>query len=292
MNQSFQAITYKRVGDLEIKLDLYLPSKSNTSPLSILVWFHGGGLILGHRATVKPHMLAIPESGVALISADYRLAPQVTATDILDDVQDCLFFVHDKLQDFISASTRIKLDTTRICVSGSSAGGYLALLAGIYSDIPKVILAIYPITDPCGEFFTTSQPIPEGHIDRETVAPFLDKKGVAVACSERSSPRQNFYSYMLQEAILAELLSVTANDEEMIIRKAIKKKGSFPPTYIIHGDQDKSVAVEQSLEIIQALKEIGCTMEYEVLPGLDHLFDVDPKYQFEEMYKFMRKYLR
>ena len=38
-----KTITYKKVGNLEIPLDLYLPEKGESVPL--LLWFHGGGLL-------------------------------------------------------------------------------------------------------------------------------------------------------------------------------------------------------------------------------------------------------
>lgn len=100
----------------------------------------------------------------------------------------------------------ILLDTTRIAVSGSSAGGYLALLAGLATGPvkPKVILPIYPITDPLGIFFTTPQKHPAGHIERAALEPYLDPKAPAQTHTAREGdPRAKFYFYMMQEAILA-----------------------------------------------------------------------------------------
>lgn len=207
----------------------------------------------------------------------------------MNDILDCCTFIRDKLQDYIPASSGITLDPSRICVSGSSAGGYIALLAGLYSDVPKVILPIYPMTDPCGEFFSKPQlaGVKEGHIDRSIVAPFLDKTAEVVADNDPDGPRQKIYSYMLQEAILPDLWDVKPGDDKMIIRLAIKKKGSYPPCYIVHGDADTRVGVDQADEVVEALKEIGADVQYERLPGLDHLFDVDPTYKLEKMYNFM-----
>ena len=43
-------ITYKRVSNLEIKIDLTLPPSSTMdSPLPALIYYHGGGLLSGHR---------------------------------------------------------------------------------------------------------------------------------------------------------------------------------------------------------------------------------------------------
>ena len=72
----------------------------------------------------------------------------------------------------------------RLAVSGSSAGGYLALLSGLYVEPkPNVILPIYPITDPLGWFFITPQPPAFGRpiLSEEELAEYLDPNAEAVA---------------------------------------------------------------------------------------------------------------
>lgn len=100
----------------------------------------------------------------------------------------------------------------------------------------------------------------------------------------------------MQEAILADLLSVKTDEEQekFIIARQLLKRGSSSfttPCYIVHGDADKFVGVEQADEVADALKAIGAELEYERLEGLDHLFDVDDKVEMEKMYKFMQKHL-
>lgn len=285
-----QSITYKTVGSLDIKLDLYLPPNSpNPSKTPVYIWFHGGGLLQGSRTAIKPHTYSVLHHGYALVSPDYRLAPQATAREILTDVLDLCAFVRDALQAHIPASSGTTLDPSRVCISGSSAGGYIALLAGLYSALPKVVNPIYPMTDPHGEFFRRPQmaSLKGQRIDRSVVAPFLDRAAEVVAENAVEDPRQRMYDYMLQEVILPELWDVKPGDDEMIIKLAIKKKGTFPPIYVVHGDADTRVGVEQADEVVEALKEIGTDVKYERLPGLDHLFDVDPKYKLEEMYEWL-----
>jgi acetyl esterase/lipase len=232
----------------------------------------------------------VSKHGFTLVSADYRLAPQVTVAEILNDVQDCLQFVHDKLPEHTPRD--VTLDTSRIAVSGSSAGGYLAFLAGLYSDVKiKVILPIYPITNPCGNFFTNPQPIPDGHIDESLVTPYLDRNAEAVADNDQESARNKLYFYMMQEANLASLLSVKPGDGTFIIAEQIKKRGSFLPCFIVHGDADRLVGVEQADEVVDVLKKIGADYEYETPVGVDHLFDLHERVQMETMYAFMAKHL-
>lgn len=83
----------------------------------------------------------VQKYGYACISADYRLAPQVSVGEIREDVKDCIKFIREKLSSHVHKDA---LDTSRLAVSGSSAGGYLSLLAGLYAEPkPNVILPIY-----------------------------------------------------------------------------------------------------------------------------------------------------
>lgn len=139
-----KTIVYKTVDALQISLDIYLPSGSS-SKAPILLWYHGGGLLQGHRNQLTPWMRrAVEDQKLAVISADYRFAPQVGVADILQDVQDSIRFIRTELASHLDNPSAI--DQTRLAVSGSSAGGYLALLAGLYVDPkPNVILPIYPM---------------------------------------------------------------------------------------------------------------------------------------------------
>lgn len=290
---SSQTLIYKRVGKLNIELELYLPPSPSNVP--VLLWFHGGGLLQGQRKSVAPHMLGgVEKHGYALISADYRLAPQTAAAEILTDVTDCITYIRKQLTSDTHL-TSSEVDVSKIAVSGSSAGGYLALLAGLHAKpSPTVILAIYPITDPWGVFFTTPQPHPDGRVGKEVVAPFLDRNAEAVAGNPPGTPRGKMYYYMLQEANLARLLDVSEADVGLRVARAMSERRGerLPPVYVVHGDADKFVGVEQADEVVQVLRDLGAVVEYERLPGLDHLFDNESNVELEGMYGFMKRYVK
>lgn len=197
INPSKANIVYKTVGKLDIAFDLYLP-EGNANNLPILLWYHGGGLLQGHKGQLAPHMRkATKQYNLAVISADYRLAPQASVQEILEDVEDGIKFIRTQLSSKVGEGI---LDVDRLAVSGSSAGGYLALLAGIHVEPkPKVILPIYPITDPLGTFFTNPQPPPMGRklVEQKDLTEFLDSKAEEVASCAQDSPRMNMYVRMV-----------------------------------------------------------------------------------------------
>merc|ERR1712000_378793 len=110
-----QTIIYKRLGSLEIPMDLYLPKNAHKAP--ILLWFHGGGLLLGRRDLLAPHMRnGVHTHGYACVSADYRLCPQVSVEEVFKDVQDCIKFIRTELPSHVPEGA---LDVSRLAVSGS-----------------------------------------------------------------------------------------------------------------------------------------------------------------------------
>lgn len=257
-----KTLVYKKVGDLEIALDIYLPEKKASKLPGCLLWFHGGGLIQGHRNALAPHMRrAASKHNLCVISADYRLAPQANISEIASDVYDCVKFIRT---DLTSQLDEAQVDVSRLAVSGSSAGGYLALLAGINIEPkPNVIVPIYPITDPLGTFFTNPQPPPMGRppVERETVAEFLDPNAAQVANNPKGGARGDMYVRMsellslssmkglitdayitVQDANLAKLWHVPEGPEADLWRlsRQIYGKGSCP-AYILHGDADSAV---------------------------------------------------
>lgn len=244
---------------------------------------------------MAPHMrTGVQTYNYIGISADYRLAPQASILEIMQDVQDCIAFIRTQLPSILGED---KADVSRLAVSGSSAGGYLALLAGLYVEPkPKVIVPIYPITDPLGSFFTTPQlTMPSG--SDEEMAPYLDPNAPVVSSSglkPEEDSRASMYGYMLRTATLARLLGVPRDDENAAlpyrVSRNIKERG-LPPAYIMHGDADRAVGVEQADEVVGAMVGCGVDIVYERVSGKDHLFDAEPGYENRKLYEFVLKYL-
>jgi acetyl esterase/lipase len=233
--------------------------------------------------------------GFVCISADYRLTPQVSVGDVFEDVKDCIRFIRNELSAVLGDGV---VDGSRLAVSGSSAGGFLTLLAGLYIDPkPQVIIPIYPITDPLGTFFTNSQPAPNGRYSasKEEMAPYLDINAApTVNCGKvPDDPQSHMYVYMLRTASLAQLWGIGGDESATAPYRVSRRihKHRLPPTYILHGDADTAVGVEQSDEVAGAIMGCGLTVEYERPHGEDHFLDNGDDYQNKPLYDFMMRYL-
>jgi acetyl esterase/lipase len=99
-------------------LDIYTP-KDKTS-FATVVWFHGGGLKAGNKSIPE----RLKNQGIAVVAANYRFSPQVKAPVYIEDAAAAVAWVFKHIADFGG-------DPTKIFVSGSSAGGYLASMIGL-----------------------------------------------------------------------------------------------------------------------------------------------------------------
>lgn len=105
-------------------LDVYLPQKSGPAPIPVLVFFHGGYWVLGHKDTLGFMAPPITSAPAILVTGGYRLAPGAKYPDLLDDCRNVLKWTYQNI-------ARYGGDPDRIFVGGHSAGGHLASLVAL-----------------------------------------------------------------------------------------------------------------------------------------------------------------
>ncbi|MEJ3652098.1 alpha/beta hydrolase [Actinomycetes bacterium KLBMP 9759] len=124
---------------------LYVPP-SAPHVSSLLVYFHGGGFVLGSLATVDPLCrLLAAQSGVRVLSVGYRLAPEFPYPAALDDAISAYLGIRAEVP-------ALGADPDMIAVGGDSAGANLALvvaheMAVTGGPVPAFAMALYPVTD-------------------------------------------------------------------------------------------------------------------------------------------------
>ena len=129
-----------------IPLRLYRPLPATTQPLPVLVYFHGGGWVIGDLDTHDTLCRELANaSGCALVAVDYRLGPEHRFPAATEDAVAATRWVH-------ANAASLGLDATRLAVGGDSAGGNLAAVVALTArdsgDLPIAFqLLIYPGTD-------------------------------------------------------------------------------------------------------------------------------------------------
>jgi acetyl esterase len=129
----------------KLPVRLYYPSTGG--PLPLLVYFHGGGWVIGDLEVVdKPCRALANAAGCAVASVNYRLSPE---TKFPGAPEDC-FAATRWLAEH---GRELGLDPQRLAVGGDSAGGNLAAVVSLMARDrggPAIAyqLLIYPVTAP------------------------------------------------------------------------------------------------------------------------------------------------
>ncbi|MBP3082685.1 alpha/beta hydrolase [Mycolicibacterium fortuitum] len=135
-------------------------------PFPTVVFFHGGGFVLGDLETHDQLCRRLCSGADAVVvSVDYRLAPENPFPAAVDDAADALIWVCDHVEDYGGLPV--------VAVAGDSAGATLAaVLAQNEARIAAQIL-IYPAVDVFG-LYVSRDLFAEGYfLDAETLAWFV-----------------------------------------------------------------------------------------------------------------------
>jgi acetyl esterase len=111
-----------------------------------LVWFHGGGWVLGDLETSDlPCRVLAGDAGCVVVSVDYRLAPEHPFPAAFDDCLAATRWAR-------AAADQLGLDPERLAVGGDSAGGNLAAAVAIAAAAEGIDLhhqlLVYPVVEP------------------------------------------------------------------------------------------------------------------------------------------------
>ncbi len=272
MKIKLETHTYKTVGDCRIYADVYRPSDSPVHT-SAIVYIHGGCLIYGSRTYIDPRQLALYlEAGYAVISVDYRLAPETKLPGIIEDLQDAFRWLRDHGPDLFA------VDPGQIAVVGHSAGGYLALMAGCcVVPCPRAVVSFYGYGDIVGDWYSKpdSHYLQQPRVLEEEVERFLG--GPVISERGGGHGMDKFYLYCRQNGLWPQEVGGRDPEEDasfFVPYCPVKNvSADYPATLLLHGDEDTDVPCEQSVQMSEALARHQVMHELISLPGKGHGFD-------------------
>jgi acetyl esterase/lipase len=260
-------ITYSKAGNVDLKLDLYLPNKRDKA-LPTLVLFHGGGWIGGQKEANIFYLLPYLSMGWAVVNVEYRVANQSLAPGAVEDCRCALRWVYRNAEEF-------KFDTSKIVLTGTSAGGHLSLITGM-------LPAKNPFDRQC----------PTGDDKRWTTGDEPEMKVAAIV---------NLFGITdvadLLEGKNAKHYAIEwfgSMDNRMNLAKQVSPinyvRADLPPIITIHGENDIVVPYQQAVDLHRALDKVGAKNQLVTVKGGGH--GGFNREQMVSNYAAVRKFLR
>jgi acetyl esterase/lipase len=255
-------VAYAHVSPAQ-KLDLYWPAEGN-GPFPVILVIHGGAFKGGDKRDMQlMPMLAGLERDYAVVSINYRLSGEAHFPAQVHDVKAAIRWVRANASHFL-------FDPDRIAVWGGSAGGYLALMAGVSAGIPEL------------EDLTLGNPEQSAEV-QAVVAWFpptdflkmdaqLEASGFVQTRESAHSGPYSPESLLLGQPITQIPERVRAANPETYIRPGL------PPFFIQHGSADDTVPYQQSLNFASKLAAQSDKQKvtYELLLNARH---ADPAFE-------------
>jgi len=224
-----------------VPLRYYRPVGSGTEPLPCLVFYHGGGWVLGNIETVENLCRRLANtSGCSVVSVDYRLAPETKFPGPLDDCFEAAQFVAER-------SESLRIDPDRIAVGGDSAGGNLAASVALKArgrgDLKVAFqLLLYPIID----------------FRFETPSYFENAEGYGLS---REMMIWYWHQYLARPEDGADPLASPIRAEDL---------SGLPPALVVTAGFD--VLRDEGHAYAEKLQEAGVRVELQHYPGMIHGF--------------------
>lgn len=157
----------------DIPLRSYTPPGSGDGPLPVLIFFHGGGFVIGNLDTHDGLCRVLcRESGARVIAVDYRLAPEHKFPAAVDDAYAALCWV-------AANADRLGVDAKRMAIGGDSAGAALATVSACAAKEtggPNLALQLlmFPPADLAADTASRRNWTDGYFLDRQTIKWFFD----------------------------------------------------------------------------------------------------------------------
>ncbi|NKB98152.1 MAG: alpha/beta fold hydrolase [Pseudomonadales bacterium] len=244
-NRLVPDITYLTADNHESKLDVIGPRPGGAAR-PVLLYIHGGGWVGGSKDRMYLHFIPYLQMGMAVVNVGYRLGNVALAPAAVEDARCALRWVYTNAEAY-------GLDTSKIVVSGHSAGGHLSLTTGM-------LPADAGLDGRC----PVRVPPADGAFPEMPVAAIVNWFGITDVGDLVRGPNAKTYAMAWMGA--------QTNWQEISDRVSpinyVHK--DLPPILTIHGDADPIVPYAHATNLHKALKKKGVVESLHTIPGGGH----------------------
>ena len=233
-------VTYAIAQNYECKLDAYV-NRAKSGPTPTLIHIHGGGWVTGTKETAILPLLPYIAMGFSVVNVEYRLARVSLAPAAVEDCRQALRWVYKNAEKY-------GFDTTRLVVTGGSAGGHLALMTGMVHpdsgfDAPRE-----------WDYAAPSM----------RVAAIINWYGITDVADLLTGPNQQAYAVSW----------LGSRDDRKRMAERVSPltyvREDLPPILTIHGNQDQLVPYAHAVRLHNALDAHHVPNQLLTIPGGRH----------------------
>lgn len=259
-----KGIEYSNPDGQHLQLNMARPKEDAGKTFPVVLCIHGGGFRAGTRDGYDDLCKRLAQRGFVAVTVTYRLAPKYPFPAAVHDVKAAVRWLR-------ANAAKYHIDPTRIGVTGGSAGGHLAQFLGVTGSVPEFegeggnpgessrVNCVVNVYGPSNFLKSYGK-----SVDAAEVLPLFLGGDLTTARAQhiRSSP----------------LFWVTPNSA---------------PTLCIHGTDDKYVAYEQTVELVDRLKAAGVEVDLLTLDQAGHGFrGKDAEKADQALFAFFAKHLQ
>jgi len=250
-------IVYGTANSTPLKLDVWYQHDVKT-PQPTLVYIHGGGWIFGTKETSVLQFLPFLEKGWRVVNVEYRMASNSLAPAAVEDTRCALRWVFRNAQMW-------NFDTSKIVLTGHSAGGHLSLITGMLPDGTGLDNNCY------GD-------------EKLNVAAIINWYGITDVNDLIQGPNLKNYAPMWMGS------QTNAAEIAKRVSPLTYVRPGLPPILTFHGDKDDVVPYSQAVRLHDALTKANVKNKLVTIPGGGHGGWTQGQYltAYAEVWKFLR----
>ncbi|MEP6922880.1 MAG: alpha/beta hydrolase [Pyrinomonadaceae bacterium] len=250
-------IVYGSANQTALKLDVWYQHDVNT-PQPTLVYIHGGGWVFGNKETSVLQFLPFLEKGWRVVNVEYRMASNSLAPAAVEDTRCALRWVFRNAKQW-------NFDTSKIVLTGHSAGGHLSLITGMLPDKTGLDNNCY------GD-------------EKINVAAIINWYGITDVNDLIQG--QNLKNY----AVMWMGNQTNATEVAKRVSPLTYVRTGLPPILTIHGDKDDVVPYSQATRLKEALDKAGVKNELLTIKNGGHggFTQTDYVKSYETIWNFLR----
>ena len=236
-------LNYAVAGDYHLLLDVYLPKDAINPPL--IVYIHGGAWRSGSKDSVP--IMPLIEDGFALASVEFRMSEQAMFPAQMHDLKAAIRFLRGNAK-------QLGYNANKIGVLGSSSGGHLAALMGVSNGDAA-------LEGELGEYRDQSSAV-------QAVVSYFGASNLT-SILDQSTP----FGLNVRVPALDLFIGGQPADQTELARLAspvFHVDADSAPLFMLHGDQDPQMPINQSHELHSAYKQHGVPVQFEVVHGSAH----------------------